>query len=171
MKVSERCLGRMLSDRYVLYKQASEVMGPNGLQAAKNHINMIWPALALGGGLALVKHVMRTQKDAKLRTEADRVFEGIRQRNQIIRDEPELAFEAYRTLRDIAPAIAARPLVAETFIENTVRAKGQLNIDTAHALARAQKDLQEGSSGGDVYEDIQKPMKTLGFKWGRGSRD
>lgn len=171
MRVSERCLGKMLSDRYVLYKQASQATGIGGLQAAQNHINMVWPALALGGGLALVKHVMRTQKDAKLRAEADRVFESIRQRNQIIRDEPELAFEAYRTLRDIAPSIAARPLVAETFIENTVRAKGQLNIDTTHALARAEKDLQEGTSRGDVYEEIQKPMKALGFKWGRGSKD
>jgi hypothetical protein len=161
----------MLSDRYVLYKEASEVVASTGLQAAKNHLNVIWPALAIGGGLALVKHVMRTQNDAKLRAEADRVFEAIRQRNQTIRDEPELAFEAFRTLRDIAPSVAARPLVAETFIENTVRAKGQLNIDTAHALARAEKDLQEGYSRGDFFEEAGKPMKALGFKWGKSSHD
>lgn len=159
--VSEECLGRMLADRHCMYKQANVVTKAiDTLKPSAGHLGeylkfMAIP-LAIGGGVQLVQKLMRQKENEKMRMESERVYAGLMRSNEKIKSHKEIADEAFDALRSFAPALATKPIVARTFIENTIDGSisdkyGRLAPETTKMLTETQdlvNRLNNASSGG-----------------------
>ena len=159
-RVSDECLGQMLAERYVMIKTAG--FGTALSEGAKTlGKNLTWfaPALALGGGIELVRHVMEGRRTAALEDQADRNFKTLMQTSDKLKGDPLMAREAFDTLKAIAPSLAARPLVAKTFLEYTT-GQGQLAPDTIQQLAQAEDSVRGigGSNKGGFMSGIKDIM-------------
>lgn len=137
--VSEETLGQMLAERHIMIKEAAISFKP-GIDALKNSFALMAPALALGGGAALIAHALESRRNAQLSQQADLIFKGMKN-NDVVQSDPEAAQEAFATLKAIAPSLAARPMVAKTFVENVVRA-GAIAPDTVSMLAEAENKVR-----------------------------
>lgn len=167
MKVSEECLGRMLADRYSMYKTAArsnilrdvgKFLSP-GAKALENHFKIMALPLAIAGGIKLLSDAMKSADNARTREEAERVFAQLKRTNEYVKDQPQLANEAFDTLKSFAPSLAAKPIVARTFIENVVKG-GMIPVDQANALAKTEQliqNLHESGKGG-FLEGLKSPM-------------
>lgn len=178
-RVSDECLGRMMAERYVLYKTAAgggvlssmeKVYGKLGLnkgvKALKDQFGHIVPALVVGGGIQLLREVMKERENDKLRAQADQVFAQLRRQSASIQGNPQVAAEAFDTLKSFAPSIAAKPLVAKSFIEGIVSAE-QLPVDTAALLARTEQTIRDnGGSDKGFLEGLKTPMSFFSMSVG-----
>ena len=180
-KVGDECLGRMIADRYVMYKTAAggkvleklgsiyETLGiEKGVAAVKDHFQYIAPALVLGGGAQLVREAMRIAESKKLRAEADRVFDHIKRTSDIVKQNPGVASEAFDTLRSFAPSVATKPLVVRSFLEGVVNSQ-YLGVDTASMLAQTEQRIRENGSSQGFLEGLKTPMSL--FSLSVGSKD
>lgn len=179
--VGEECLGRMLAEAHVMYKTAaaqsglSKVLNSAGKfftpshDAMKGYFEVMAIPLAVGGGIALVKKLMKEKETADLRAQADRAFNSLRRSNEVVKGNPELAGEAYDALRSFAPSLAAKPLIQKTFIEHVINSGGMgLTPEAAQQLANTEtviKRLGEMSPGSFIT-GIKEPMTLFGHKFG-----
>ncbi len=116
------------------------------------------PALALAGGGLLLEHVLKSVENKKLREQADQIFAHMKRTNEYVKNDPELAAEAFDTLRSFAPTLAAKPIIARTFIEQIIQG-GMIPIDQAKQLAQTEKTiLENGSMSGGFLEGLKQPM-------------
>lgn len=154
--VSDECLGQMLAERYVLFKTAG--VGDLLMKGTKNLGNslaILAPALALGGTVELVRQAIESRRNAALESEADRNFKVFMRENDVAKGNPQMAGEAFNTLKAFAPSLAARPLVANTFIEHIVT-QGRLAPETVQQIAEAENEIR-----GIGMQGLKKP--SFGF--------
>jgi hypothetical protein len=163
-RVSDECLGAMLAERYVLFKTAG--LGDLLMAGAKNvgkGIAVMAPAIALAGGVELVRRTLESHRTAELEQQADFHFKDIIKNNPKIstKEEKDLAHEAFNTLKAVAPSLAARPLVARTFINDTV-GQGILNVDRITQIAEAENKIRGLGSKSTFFQDLQGRVTDLG---------
>jgi len=178
--VSEACLGRMVSDRVHMMKTAAakggfgsgmkDMLG-KGAKGLADHLAYIAPALALGGGLGLVKLVYDRSQDAHLKNEAQNQFSQLMRTNDTLKQDPQAAREAFDTICMVAPALAARPPVLRSFLEQQVQAFGRIAPDTIKGLAEANSAVDRSVSGNKGFMGGMKGvMETLHFPMGIGGK-
>lgn len=168
--VSDECMGKMLADRYCMLKTAGIIpSGANkfitdtwtkGSKQVGDYIKLMAIPLAIGGGIKLVQDLMKKRNDAQIDAQADRVFAHMRRTNSYVQENPDLAVNAFDTLRSFAPALAAKPLIAKTFVEHVITSDGRIPPDTAQMLANTQQlvnRLNEATGGGFI-EGLKSPM-------------
>lgn len=173
-RVSDECLGRMIADRYTMYKSAaatssfSKMLKPfgKGVDAIKNHFQLIGPALVLGGGIQLLREAMKSRDNHRLREQADGVFAKIRRDSDYIKQNPEIAQEAFDTLKTFAPSVAVKPLVAKSFVEGVVKAE-HMGVDTASMLAQTEGRIRENSGDLGFLEGLKTPMSIFSMSVGK----
>lgn len=162
-RVSDECLGQMLAERYVMIKSAgiSQVFSSGAATMGKN---LAWfaPALALGGGIELVRNVMESRRTAELEHQADSHFKALMRTSEIAKGDTEMAREAFETLKAVAPSLAARPLVAKTFIDYTV-SQGRMAPETIQQLAEAENSVRGigAAQGKGGFMENMKGMMNL----------
>ena len=107
-----------------------------------------------------MRKLMEMRETRQLRTQADAVFAGLRKDSDRVRENPELAVEVFGTLRELAPALAAKPLVARTFVEHVIDNRGHIPPDTAQMLANTQTVISRlnTASGGGFLAGLKEPM-------------
>jgi hypothetical protein len=166
-RVSDECLGTMLAERYVLVKQAGllsttgSLIGAGAGTMAKG-MALFAPAMALAGGAELVRQAIESHRNTALQAQADKNFAQIMKSNDKFQGDAnkQLAMEAFETLKTVAPSLAARRLVAETFIDYTV-GQGQLAPQTVQQLAEAEDKVRGiGSNKSNFVTDLKT---TMGF--------
>lgn len=163
-RVSDECLGQMLAERYVLIKQAG-VFG-KGVQNMATGLQYFAPAIALGGGIELMRQAFESHRNSRLEEQADQNFSKLMRGSDILKgpENKELAQEAFATLKAVAPSLAARPLVAKTFIEYTVN-QGALPPQTIQQLAEAEDKVRGVGGRGGFFEELKSSIG------GKSSRD
>jgi hypothetical protein len=176
--VSEECLARMLADRYCMFKTAGII--PTGvknfLRPGKdqlvNYVKLMALPLAIGGGIQLVNNLVKQREDARLSQQADSVFNHLKRTNDYAKENPELAAQAFDTLRSFAPALAAKPIIAKTFVEHVISSDGRIPPDTANMLAQTQQLVSRLNdvSGGGFIEGLKNPMSLFKHTIGKGKK-
>ena len=163
--VSDECMGRMLADRYCMMKSAGAIQNVGkffkpGADALQNYVKVMALPLAIGGGMKLVSDLMKQRATDKMKADAERVFAGIRRSNELVQENPQLAQEAFDTLKSFAPSLATKPIIARTFVEHVVRSNGMLPPDTANTLAKTEQLIQQlnDTTGGGFIEGLKNPM-------------
>jgi hypothetical protein len=181
--VSEECLGRMLADRYQMFKTAgilpplekeAKSIGTLAGQAGKwmgkavttstgqvgKYIQMMAVPLMIGGGIQLINHLRQVREADKMNAQADQVFSQLKKTNDNVRENLPVAQEAFDTLKSFAPALAAKPLVARTFVEHVISSEGRIPPDTTQMLANTQKMINQlnEATGGGFIEGLKSPM-------------
>jgi hypothetical protein len=153
-RVSDECLGTMLAERYVLIKQAG--VFSTGMKNMATGLQYFAPAIALGGGLELLRQAVESRRNSQLEQQADHHFSQLIRSSDIVKgpENMALAREAFSTLKAVAPSLAARPLVAKTFIEFTVGA-GQLAPQTVQQLAEAEDKIRGAAGKGGFFEELK----------------
>lgn len=158
--VSDECLGQMLAERYVLLKTAGlgNILG-EGAKNMGRGLAYFAPAIALGGGIELARQVMESRRNKALEQQADKNFAQLIRSSDDLRtpENKELAQEAFQTLKAVAPSLAARPLVAKTFIEYTTR-QGVLAPETVQQLAEAENRVRGIAGKGGFVNDLKFTM-------------
>jgi hypothetical protein len=159
MTVSEECMGRMLADRYCMYKAAAAggFFNP-GVKALEKYVKLMTLPLLIGGGIGLVQKLMKEHETDQTRKAADSVYASIRRSSDLVKENPEMANEAFDSLRSFAPSLAAKPIIARTFIEHIVRSNGMLPPDTANTLAKTQQLLDSMHTQPGFLEGLKNPM-------------
>lgn len=171
LTVSEECLGRMLADTHMMCKTAafsmkgmSKLLKPS-TDAMKGYFQLMAIPLAIGGGIQLVNKLMEERETSKSKELANGVFAGLRRSSDVIKENPELANEAFDSLRSFAPSLATKPLIAKTFVEHVINSGGRgLTPEAANQLASTEtviKRLNE-SSGGSFIAGLKEPMSLFG---------
>ena len=176
--VSEECLGRMIADRYTMYKTATKKLGAptglgKGMSALGNYFHVAGPALAIAGGMKLISDAMKRKETTALRMQADEVFAHLKKNSEYVKDNPILANEAFDTLRTFAPSMAAKPIIARSFIENVVKS-GVLHVDTANTLAKTEElvnSVNQQTGGEGFIEGLKTPMSLFSYGFGKGKKD
>lgn len=162
-RVSDECLGEMLAERYMLIKEAGfGNLLAKGTKSLGTGLTLMLPAIALGGGIELVRQAIESRRNAALEAQADHNFRNIMKSSDLVRGNPEQALEIFNTLKAVAPSLAARSLVAQTFIEHTVGTEGHIPPQTISALADAENQVRGLSLGkGTFVRDLQTTMMGL----------
>jgi hypothetical protein len=177
MVVSQECLGSMLADRYIMLKTANIasvgkaakgfISGfSSGGESLKKYVHTMAPALAIAGGIKLVSELAKQKNNETLNREALHVFNGLKKDSELIKSNPSLALEAFDVLRTLSPTIATKPLIARTFLEQTINSQF-LNVDQAKQLAQTEQTIQENKGiGGGFVEGLKEPMSLFSYNWG-----
>ena len=161
-RVSDECLGQMLAERLVMIKSAG-IMG-EGFRNMTTGLKYFAPALALGGGIELVRHVLEAKRTAALEAQADENFRSLVRTSDKIKGNMEGAKDAFATLKAIAPSLAARPMVARTFIE-FVAENDRLPPETIMQLAQTENEVR-GMKGkkSTLFGELKTTMGLMGAK-------
>lgn len=162
-RVSDECLGQMLAERYVLIKQAG--LMSEGFKNMGKGLQIFAPAMALAGGVELVRQAIESRRNKSLEAQADKNFASMMRTNDKLKgdENKHLAHEAFETLKAVAPSLAARPLVAQTFIEYTV-GQGQLAPQTVQQLAEAEDKVRGIGNKGSFFSDLKSTMGIMDTK-------
>jgi len=163
--VSEECLGRMLAETHMMCKEAGllQTVG-NFLKPSANkmvdYAKAMTIPLAIGVGVQAIRSLMQQRENAQMRQQADHVFSSLKRTSDVVRENPEIASEAFDSLRSFAPALAVKPIIARTFVENVVNSQGQLAPNTANMLASTQQIVQSihKQTGGGFIAGLKEPM-------------
>lgn len=159
LRVSEECLGKMVSDRVTLFKEATvKSRFGAGMRALTNHLAYIAPALALGGGIGLVKLVHDRMQDSSLQSEADANFARLMRSSKIAKGNPEVARESFETLKMVAPVLATRPGVLRSFIENQANTGVLPNYEQVKALAETGQAVGRATEGKGFFSGVKDVM-------------
>jgi hypothetical protein len=165
--ISDECLGKMLADSHLMCKEAG-MMGMAGAAgkflkpSAKNivtYLEAMTIPLALGVGYKAMQGYMDSRKKKDMVSNAEKVYAGLKRTSDVIAGNQEIADQAFDALRTFAPALAAKPIIAKTFIENVVNGQGHLDPNTANMLATTQASIQglEKQPGG-FLAGLKEPM-------------
>lgn len=173
--VSDETLGAMLSDRYLIFKEAGllpEIEKTastfdaltkglrSGGKALGESASMFLPIAAIGGGAALVKHFIDQKRSAMLDAQAKAIFDDLMKKDEVFQGDKETAMEAFHALRAFAPSMSVRPLVQKTFIQNVIR-QGQLDPMTIKDLADGENKILGIKAKGSSIIDSMKTTKDL----------
>jgi hypothetical protein len=173
--VSEVCMGRMLSDSVTLIKQASGTLrNPKfsesvvkGFRLVKDHLGMMATPLMLGGGIGLVSLVRDKLQDAETHRVADENFARLKRTSDIVKGNPQVAQEAYETLKMVAPVLATRPGVLKEYIEGQAITGRYPNYEQVRGLAEAAQSIERRGSGKgfmsgvkDTLDIVKLPVRT-----------
>lgn len=162
--VSDECLGQMLADRYVLLKEAGVMdVAAAGAKNLGKSLQYWAPALALGGGVELVRRALESRRNAVLEAQADKNFAHLLRSSDVIKGDKAIATEAFDILKSVAPTLAAKPLVAKTFLEHSVNAMGNIPPATVQQLAEAE-DRVRGLRGKNTFFGDLKSIMGLSIK-------
>jgi hypothetical protein len=162
-KISDECLGRMLAETHLMCKQAG-IVGSIGdtLKASGNHLldyaKLMSVPLALAVGMGVLKSQNDARKKAALHAEADKVFAKLQRTSDAIQANPEIAGQAFDTLKSFAPALAAKPIIVKTFVENVVNGQGHLDPSTANMLATTQQTVQTIEKQPGFLAGLKEPL-------------
>lgn len=178
LRVSEECLGRMLADRYCMYKTAapitteiSKFLKP-GMDAMAKHMKVMAIPLAIAGGVTLVNQIMKNKENQKIRAQADQHFMQLKRTSEVVKSNPDLAHEAFDTLKAISPNLAAKPVVMRTFVENVINT-GILPIEQAKSLAQTEEKIlsnAENAGSGGFIEGLKGPMSIFNYSYSSGDK-
>ena len=162
LSVSEECLGKMIADRYVMYKAASAggFSFARGGAALKGWLQVMGPALVIGGGIKLLQDALHKADDVKLKNEADAVFNHLKKTDETVRHNPVLAAEVFDTLKTFAPSLAVKPIIARTYLKNVIDGSAQVSHELANQLVQAEgryRDINANPNGGFI-EGLKTPM-------------
>lgn len=168
--IGDECLGRMLADTHNMCKEAgllssvSSFLKPSAKNIG-NYMKAMTIPLAIGVGVKALQGYMDSRSKSELRAEADKVFAKLRNSSDIIGDNAEIAMQAFDSLKSFAPALAVKPIIAKTFVENVVNSQGHLDPNTANMLAQTQQAVQsiDRHSGGFIA-GLREPMSLFDFK-------
>lgn len=182
LKVSEECMGRMLATRYCMYKEAgvldrlSGVIAPVGKvlkssgNATVDYLKIMSVPLAIGIGFGALNKMMQARESKGMQEKADAVFAGLRRSSDIVKENPDMAAEAFDSLKSFAPVLAVKPIVARTFVEHVVQSGGRLGPESANMLAEAQQKIQDvsqlagGRPGTGFFAGLKDPLSIFSIK-------
>jgi hypothetical protein len=155
----------LISGGGALAKEVGSVLRSSG-NATKDYMKIMAVPLALGIGFTAVNKLIQMRGNAQMNRQADSVFKGLQRSSDIIKENPEAAMEAFDTLKSFAPALAAKPAVARTFIEHTVNSGGRMAPDTVNLLAETQNKIQElsGDERGNFFTGMKDPLAAFNIK-------
>jgi len=179
--VSDECLGQMLAERHQMLKTAGmwdsikKNMGP-GTEAMAGYLKFMAPSLLIGGGGALVQHVLQSQKDKKAANEAEQVYLNIAKSSDVMKQNPAAAREIFSTMQMFAPTLATRPMLVKTFVEHT--------LQNDHMAPQAIKELADaeasaGRKGGTTFlksfkenvDLVGKPVADFGTQFDKAKKE
>ena len=184
--LSDECIGRMLATRHMMYEEAglvkkagmlkpvTDFFAKGGKMTGKgsygdtfNYLKMMSVPLALSLGFGAVNKIMQMRENQQMSQQADKVFASLKRNSDIVAGNPEVAEEAFDALRSFAPVLATKPIIAKTFVEDTVQKK-MLAPQTADMLAGAQQKIMSinddlGPKGGFI-SGLKEPMSLFSFK-------
>lgn len=157
--VSEETLARMLSDRYLLVKEAaaSGVLGAAGA-GMKNLIRggaYLAAPVVLAGATHAIGSYMEKRERERNEQEAESAYNSLVRKSEIVKENPALAREAFDTLKSFAPALAAKPIVMRSFIEYVVNS-GHVAPQTVKELGEAESSVSR-AKGRAGFFDTFKP--------------
>lgn len=171
--LSEEAVGRMIADRYCMYKEAGiftglgqylkGAIGESG-QAMKAHFKTIAIPLALGMGWQVMRQILKQRETSQLHNQADKVYGTLMRKSDVMKANPQLAAEAFDSLKSFAPSLAVKPVVARTFVEHVVD-RGVLGPEAAQQLASTEekvRQLNELGSGG-FLAGLKQPIEVFKF--------
>lgn len=170
--VSEECLGRMLAETHVMCKEAGIVssttkwLGAAGGTDVAKYLKVMTVPLAIGVGIKMIQGYMDSRNKSQLHAEADRVYANLKRTSDVVQENLPIANEAFDALKSFAPALAVKPIIAKTFVENVVNSQGHLDPNTANMLAQTQQAVQtiERHTGGGFIAALKEPMGIFQFK-------
>lgn len=188
--VSDECLGRMMSTRYTMLKEAGIVrskglMSSVGQFFSKNmgesaaatgqYFKLMAVPLAIGLGFSAINKLMKMRESAQVREQADKVFASLKRTSDTVKENPELANEAFDALKSFSPILATKPLITKTFVEDIINKGGLVPPQTADMLASAQQkimDVQQsvGGTKGGFIGGLKEPMSLFTFSMGKGKK-
>jgi hypothetical protein len=159
--VSEECLGTMLAERLLIFEEAGLSKEAGSFSQGAKHLGeslkYMLPALALGGGVELVRRVIDSRKNTKLQQQADATFLKIRKSSETMKAEPEIAQDAFNTLKAFAPTLAATPMVMKTFVEHVVNSRGHFDPNLVSQIADAEHKAR-GPKASSFAEGMSSTM-------------
>jgi hypothetical protein len=168
--VSEECLGRMLADTHLMCKEAgmlknvTNFLKPSAKEVG-NYMKAMTIPLVLGVGIKMVQGYMDSRNKANMHQEADKVFAQLSRTSESIQENPQIAAQAFDALKSFAPALAVKPMIAKTFVENVVNHQGQLDPMTTNMLAQTQQTIQSlDKHTGGFISGLKEPMSIFSFK-------
>jgi hypothetical protein len=180
-KVSDECLGRMMATRHIMMKEAGlfghfkhnilpksetlnkavdtagRIFGP-GAAAVGTNLAHLAPALAVGIGIAAVNKLLNMRSSNQMSDQADAVFQDLRRSSDVVEKNPEMAAQAFDSLRTFAPLLATKPMIAKTFVEDIVNKGGLLGPQTVDMLAGAQQKAVSPGPSTDIVSSLKGPM-------------
>jgi hypothetical protein len=132
IELSDECVGEMLGDRYVLWKQASgtgAVPPMSVLQGAANRgarnftkgLAFFSSGLALAGLGHLAGKAVDAHRRKQMDGEAEKAYIEAREHSRIIRDREDQARDAFDVLKSFAPSLATKRSIVRTFLESSVQ--------------------------------------------------
>lgn len=170
MSFNEARLGKMLADRYLMHKEAAaNSVGKafqEGISGLGTGLAMAVPALALAGGVHLIRKAIKERDRKKLEIEADKVFSELKKaEDPSILKDPRMAEEAFNSLKKFAPNLAVRPLLARTFLKGVTDTEN-FPHETALSLLKTERMYQEVEEGhadpmGGFMEGLEGPMDLM----------
>lgn len=158
-RVSDECLGQMLAERYCMIKTAGvgDLLTSGASHMGKG-LAFFAPAMALAGGVELIRQTLESRRTSELEAQADKNFKELMRTSDIAKGNSVDAHEAFNTLKAVAPSLAARPLVARTFIDY-VASQGRLAPETVQQLAEAEDRVRGlGASKTNFFGDLKTTM-------------
>lgn len=169
-RVSDECLGQMLAETHLMCKEAgvmtsiSKYLAPSAKNVA-NYMKAMTIPLAMGIGIKAVQGLLDSRNKSELKNEAARVYASLKRTSDVIKENPQIADQAFDALTSFAPALAVKPIIAKTFVENVVNGQGVLDPNTANMLAQTQQTVQslDRQTGGFVT-GLRDSMGIFNFK-------
>lgn len=152
VKLSDECVGEMLADRFVMFKEASAAGGfkaslKAGVSTFGKHLPLFLIPAGIAGGAAVANAAFEKHKKNKEEAAANKAFEAIKKNSEIIKGNPQLANEAFDAIKTFAPSLAVKPQVLKTFIEHTLRTES-IAPQTINELANTQGAVSRAKGKG-----------------------
>jgi hypothetical protein len=169
--ISESCIGEMMAERYVMWKNSPLSKEAGVISGAGDVISKAAPyilgSLAIAGvahGVgATIDHVQRRHMEAQ----ADEAFLKVLKNSDIIKGNKEMAHEAFDAIKTFAPNLAAKPAILKTFIEHSISVGGNMPPEMINQLATAQGSVLRSKAPGfasgfiDATSSIGKNLKDV----------
>jgi hypothetical protein len=136
-----------------------------GGKAIDKYLKVMLLPIAIGGGIQLIKSIQKSRDNAAAGEAADKVFARLRAQSDLVKESPELAMQAFDSLKSFAPALAAKPIITKTFVEDVIKKQGLLPPDTINMLSKTEQMIQQvkDTTGGQGFiEGLKSPMSLFG---------
>lgn len=156
-KVSDECLGEMLADRFVMWRNSDVVKtasvasaasaAKSGASAFGKGLAFFAAPLAIAGLVHGIGAMVDAHKAKKMEEDAQTAFNKIKKDSEHIKGNPVLAEEAFDAIKTFAPSLAIKPSILKTFIEHTIKTE-MLAPQTVSELASAQSNVHKAKTPG-----------------------
>lgn len=165
-KLASENLGKMLADVYIV-KEAAVTNWSNILKDQTKHMAAF---AALTGGIAAISgaaHMVADKfKQKKLQATLEDTFrqagEGDHPNAQMIRENPDQARAAFKTLTHFAPHVALDPLTTRSFLSQVLTyggTAGGMNVENVKTLTEIQKNVDRSSRPGSFSAGFETGAK------------